>query len=141
MRRVFNLQRDPDTGEMFAIGKSERPYSFAEVHAAEQEFDRGDAAAVAVLIDVDLELDEYGVPLALEQVAAVKKRARLVGWPARAAGLRRKHQWERERALRRPWRAVGFGRSPEFPEYPARPPAAAPVDRYGGASGGGSLDV
>ncbi|MBK9035106.1 MAG: hypothetical protein IPL61_28225 [Myxococcales bacterium] len=128
---MFNLQRDPDTGEMFAIGKSDRPYSFAEVQAAEQEFDRGDPATVAVLIDVDLELDRYGVPLPPEQVAAVKKRARLVGWPAQASGLRRKHRWERERALRRPWRSVGYGRHPDAPE-PA-PTLAAVSTRTTGA--------
>ena len=46
MRRAFNLQRDPDSGELFAIGKSDRPYAFDEVRALEQAAEAGDARAI-----------------------------------------------------------------------------------------------
>ncbi len=40
MKRVFNLQRDPDSGELFAIGKSALPYAFDEIRAFEAERSR-----------------------------------------------------------------------------------------------------
>ena len=50
MRRVFNLQRDPDSGDLYAIGKSDRPYAFDEVCAFERAAATGDLRA-AVAID------------------------------------------------------------------------------------------
>ena len=46
MRRVFNLQRDPDSGDLYAIGKSDRPYAFDEVCAFERAAATGDLRAM-----------------------------------------------------------------------------------------------
>jgi hypothetical protein len=123
MTRVYNLQRDPDSGELFAIGKSDRPYSFDEVRALEAGLLRGDRLARASLIDLDLGLDDDGEPAAPETVAARKKRARLSGWPPRASAYRRKLAWERTRMQRRQWRSVW--RSTAYAQHPDRPETAS----------------
>lgn len=109
MSRVFNLQRDPETGELFAIGKSERPYRFDEVRRAEAALARGEWFARATLIDVDLSVDEDGRPISAELLAYLRERLRRVGWPARATRLRRLLRWQREVAMRRMWRAERQG--------------------------------
>lgn len=105
MTRVFNLQREPETGELFAIGKSERPYRFDEVRRAEAGLARGDRVARATLIDLDLSLDDDGRPISAELLGYLRERLRRAGWPARATRLRRLQKWEREVAMRRIWRA------------------------------------
>lgn len=99
MRRVFNLQRDPDSGELYAIGKSDRPYAFDEVCAFERAAATGDLRAAAALIDLDLERDRHGVPLGLDALALAKQRARAAGWPPRASAFKRKRAWEDRKSV------------------------------------------
>lgn len=120
MTRIYNLQRDPASGEYFAIGKSDRPYSADEVSRLEARVDDGDVLARAAMVDLDLSVDRFGHPLPPERVEAARRRARELGWPARASTLRgvpawpresataRKARWERDRALRRTWQSVRF---------------------------------
>ena len=122
MGRIYNLQRDPESREYFAIGKSDRPYSMGELNELEARAAQGDVLAIAALIDVDLGLDRFGEPLPPMIATAAQRRAFYRGWPPRASRLRgspawppvgphpRKARWERDRALRRTWQSEGFGR-------------------------------
>ncbi|MEZ4399014.1 MAG: hypothetical protein R3B06_03300 [Kofleriaceae bacterium] len=127
----MNLQRDPATGELFAIGKSGRPYTVAEVRGLIDGAAAGDPAAAASLIDVDLAVDRHGVRLSPDGLALAKRRARLGGWPPRASAHRRKRAWEQERALRQSWRSrVGPGRrSSAAPVRAATPCTGSPAPR------------
>ncbi len=129
MTRVFNLQREPETGELFAIGKSERPYRFEAVRRAEAGLARGDRFARATLIDLDLSLDEDGRPISAELLAYLRDRLRRAGWPARATRLRRLQKWEREVAMRRTWRGECATNRHTSPANPTT------------SQGGGSLEV
>lgn len=105
MTRVFNLQREPETGELLAIGKSERPYRFDEIRRAEAALARGDRRAWSLIVDVDVSLDSDGRPVSAELLRYLRDRLRRAGWPARASRLRRLQRWQREVALRQSWRA------------------------------------
>ncbi|MEZ4399012.1 MAG: hypothetical protein R3B06_03290 [Kofleriaceae bacterium] len=130
--RVLNLQRDPVSGEYFAIGKSGRLYTAAEVRLATGQGRHQGPAARAVVIDVDLALDGDGRRRSEADLQTARQGAAAVGWPSDAERERRRIRWERARALRQAWASVGFRRQIDRPDADPGPVLSADHYQAGG---------
>lgn len=59
---TYNIMSELSTGRVFAIGKDGRQYPLEVVHDALRAAERGDAAAQAIARQVDLSIDDEGLP-------------------------------------------------------------------------------
>lgn len=68
--RTYNMEMDPASGAVTLVGKDGRRYSNRDLVAAEQAAAQGDAAAEALLRNLDHGLDDDGQRLTVEEVRA-----------------------------------------------------------------------
>jgi|GEM_PF-6326884 len=85
---TYNVQADMATGEIHVVGNNSRRYSLEELEAAEEAARLGDAAAQAILREVDLSLDGQGRSREREEVLAAAGLALASCPECRAAGMR-----------------------------------------------------